>query len=96
MQNNPENFQKTLIHFINRLLDRGHSLTNIIPILMDTAKSIDKHKRITNNSKSNDDDTLFIHRVFHPYGLSRQDIRRLYGEILEPHLQFNKMTIAMS
>jgi hypothetical protein len=96
LQNSPENFQETLIHFINRLLARGHSLTNIIPILMDTAKSIDKHKHIGNSSKANDNDTLFIHRVFHPYGLSRHDIRRLYGEILELHLKFNKMTIAMS
>jgi len=96
MQNNPEHFQKTLTQFINRLLDRGHSLTNIIPILMETAESIDKQRHITNNSKPNNEDTLFIHRVFHPYGLSRQDIRRLYSEILEPHLQFNRMTIAMS
>jgi len=96
LQNSPENFQETLINFIKRLLDRGHSLTNIIPILMDTAKALDKHIHIVNSPNANDDDTLFIHRIFHPYGLSRQDIRRLYSKVLEPHLNFKKMTIAMS
>jgi hypothetical protein len=96
LQNSPKNFQEILTHFINRLLARGHTLTNIIPILTDAAKHIDRCNHTNNNSNTNDDNTLFIHRVFHPNGLSHCDICRLYNEILEPYMSFNRMTIAMS
>jgi len=37
-----------------------------------------------------------IEGVFHPNGLSHCDICRLYNEILEPYMSFNRMTTAMS
>jgi hypothetical protein len=34
--------------------------------------------------------------VFHPNGLQRTDIRRLYKQILEPVLPYDKMIVAMA
>jgi hypothetical protein len=42
-QNKSEDFKKILLKFINRLLNRGHSLDNLKPLLMPAAAAIDSH-----------------------------------------------------
>jgi hypothetical protein len=96
LQNNPSNFQDILSSFIQRLVARGHTINSITPILLNAAELLDKGHHNEAPSKATGDDTLFIHRVFHPYGLSRTDIRYLYSKILQPYLDFDKMIIAMS
>jgi hypothetical protein len=94
LQNNPENFQKILINFIERLVERGHSLTDISPLLHRAAASMDSHICTSKNRTS--DNVLFIHRTYHPNGLQCKDIRQLYQKILKPHLDFDKMIVAVS
>jgi hypothetical protein len=96
LQNNPDDFQKMLHKFIDRLLNRGHTLTDITPILTQAAATIDRKLLGPTPNLNPNNDTLFIHREFHPKDFQRQEIRTLYQEILEPHLDFDRMTVAMS
>jgi hypothetical protein len=95
-QNNPTDYQIILQKFIERLMERGHTLEGLTPILYQAALSIDAPSITTATNKKADESTLFIHRVFHPNGLQRTDIRKLYKQILEPVLTYNKMIVAMS
>jgi hypothetical protein len=95
-QNNPTDYQIILQKFIERLMERGHTLEGLTPILYQAALSIDAPSITTTTNKKADESTLFIHRVFHPNGLQRTDIRKLYKQILEPVLTYNKMIVAMS
>ncbi len=85
-----------LCKFNDRLLDRGHTLANIAPILTQAAATIDRKLISPSPNLNPTNDTLFIHREFHPKDLQQQDIYILYQEILEPHLDFDRMTVAMS
>jgi hypothetical protein len=96
IQNSPEEFQNILTKFIERLLNRGHTLEGLAPIIQQAASSLDyNNTQLTNNPQTNDN-TLYIHRVYHPNGLQRSDIRQLYDDILKPPLSFEKMTVAIS
>jgi hypothetical protein len=96
LQNNPEDFKKLLLKFIQRLLSRGHTLQKISPLIQNAAATLDD-KTIGLRTKPNDpDNVIFIHKTFHPYGVQRKDIRRHFQMILEPHLNGEKMTVAIS
>ena len=94
LQNNPINFQNILMKFIQRLVDRGHTLENLVPIITQAAQTLEMHN-VTNND-SQKPNTLYIHWQHHPYGLQRRDIRRIYDKILKPHVPYDKMQIAIS
>jgi hypothetical protein len=79
LQNNPDDFQKMLCKFNDRLLDRGHTLANIAPILTQAAATIDRKLISPSPNLNPTNDTLFIHREFHPKDLQQQDI--LWGYI---------------
>jgi hypothetical protein len=64
--------------------------------LEQAALLLDTPKANLARSKNASDNTLYIHKTFHPNGLQRKDLRNLYQKILEPFLDFDKMTIAMS
>jgi hypothetical protein len=96
LQNNPEDFKTLLLKFIGRLLSRGHTLQDISPLLQNAAATLDD-KAINFRAKPKDpDNIIFIHKTFHPYGIQRKDIRRHFQTILEPHLNGEKMTVAIS
>jgi hypothetical protein len=96
LQNNLEDFQQLLSKFIERLIARGHTLQTITPLLQNAAATLD-NKAVSLRAKPNDpDNVIFIHKTFHPHGIQRKDIRRLYQRILEPHLNGEKMTVAIS
>jgi len=40
LQNTPDNFQAILIKFITRLLQRGHNIANIVPVLMEATNAV--------------------------------------------------------
>jgi len=50
----------------------------------------------TNSANANNKNTLFIHWQFHPQGIQRRELRQLYNNLLKPHLDFDKVTIAVS
>ena len=47
----------------------------------------------TNTDTSN---TLFLHWQYHPHGIQKRELRMLYNNTLKPHLEYDKVTIAMS
>jgi len=94
LQNDPMNFQKMLIKFIDRLIKRGHKIEDLTPLLMQAAANLDNPNHLPNNKT--DEDTLYIHWEFHPQGIQRSDIRRLYEKTLKPFLPYKDMKIAIS
>jgi len=100
LQNDPEDFQQILSKFIERLLNRGHTLENLTPILNQAARSLDDqlirtpHNPTTDSGQENS--TLFIHKIYHPNGLQSHHIRQTYDDTLKPYLPFKKTTIAIS
>jgi hypothetical protein len=59
IQNSPSNFKRILIKFITRLIERGHSLHSLIPLLKNAAATLNKKTTTTQTDSS--DKTLFIH-----------------------------------
>jgi hypothetical protein len=94
IQNDKEGFEKILTKFINRLLDRGHSLNHISPLLHQAAAHIDN--RANHDTSRDQKSTLYLHWPFHPKGLQRQHLRQLYDSTLKDILPFEKMQVAIS
>jgi hypothetical protein len=63
---------------------------------MQAANSLDTQLVKPQENPARDDSTLFIHKIYHPHGLQRQDIRQLFDSILKTSLNFEKMTVAIS
>jgi hypothetical protein len=96
LQNSPKGYESILLEFIKRLLNRGHTLASLTPILTQAAQILDKNHNQISKYKDVDSSTLYIHRTYHPYGLKRHDIRQIYDKILHEHLPFKQMTVAIS
>jgi len=94
LQNNKTDFQHILIKFIERLTERGHTIESLTPIFEQAALLLDKTPKIQANSTTDNDSTLFLHRTYHPYGLSRCTIRNVFQQILDPVLDYDRMIIA--
>ena len=94
LQNSPEDFQNILIKFLQRLVDRGHTLQNLAPIFLDAAATLTHTKLDTQLAFS--PKTLYIHWTFHPNGMQRRDIRNAFKNTLQPVLDYNKMIVAIS
>jgi len=92
-QNNPTDFAAILSNFILRLTARGHKLENLIPLISEAAASLDCQFKTRRNNDSN---TLYVHWHYHPNGIQRQTIRRLYNNILKDHIPFDNMQVAIS
>jgi hypothetical protein len=93
LQNSPETFQEILTKFIDRRVQRGQNLSSLSPILLQAAANLDRKHIIPAAPPS---DTLYLHWPFHPNGLTRQDVRRLYDNTLRPTLDYDNMQIATS
>jgi hypothetical protein len=96
LQNNPEAFRDIVTMFLERLINRGNSLESLTPILHQVVSSLDNGNVDLIKRTQDSDNTLYIHRIYHPNGLQRNDIRQLYDTILKPYLNFEKMTVAIS
>ncbi len=97
LQNNPDNFQAILIKFTTRLLNRGHNITNLTPILIEAAHAADKTNRLDTAPLQPKPSTLYLHWTYHPQGLQRKNIRRIFDNTLKPALDcYDKMQIAVS
>jgi len=95
-QNSPETFQKLLSKFIQRLVDRGHTLKQLIPIISQAAITIDQKGQHRATLKKDDSSTLYIHWRYHPAGIQRSDIRQIYNKTLQPYLTYDNMRVAIS
>jgi hypothetical protein len=93
-QNNAEDFETILLKFINRLLDRGHSLEALQPLLMQAAANIDSKSNLP--PLTDNPSTLYVHWTYHPQGIQRHDLRRIYNDTLNEHLPFEKMQVAVA
>jgi hypothetical protein len=94
LQNSPDNFKIIVIKFIERLIDRGHSLQDLSPLFTNAAATLANEAHRSPpvlHSK-----VLYIHWVFHPNRLQRSDIRMAYNKTLQPLLDYDKMTVAIS
>jgi len=69
-----EDFILTTSSFIKRLLQRGHSIPELIPLLQNAASKIDNYFRLTPNNKTtnnSDENTLYIHWRHHPHNINK-------------------------
>jgi hypothetical protein len=84
--------------FIQRLMQRGHRIEDLIPTLQAAASTIDSIKGNRNpiQPQSQSDDTLYIHWQFHPKDIKKNSIREIYDKTLKGHDNFSQMRIAMS
>jgi len=94
-QNTPDNFKEILTNFIHRLLKRGHTISNLTPLLLKAATTINNTHNLTSTS-DNAPNTLYLHWPYHPKGLQRQQIRCLHDTILKPTLDYDNMQIVVS
>jgi len=94
LQNSHADFQEILSKFITRLTERGHTIESLKPIFIQAAQLIDKRHNLLKSSTANNDNTIFLHRTYHPYGLERNAIRRVYQQTIEPVLDYERMVIA--
>jgi hypothetical protein len=98
-QNSSQNDFITITNkFISRLLQRGHLLKDLIPILRVAAATIDNitHniQEHTNNKKP--DESLYIHWCFHAKDINKAKIHQTYNTTLIGHDNVTQMRIAMS
>jgi len=79
------------------LLHRGHDIANISPILLEAAHAINKTDKSSATPLHSQLNTLYLHWKYHPHGLQRKDIRRIFDNMLRPALDcYDKMQIAVS
>jgi hypothetical protein len=83
-----------LTKFIEHLIDRGHHINDLIPLLKQAALAIDANP--TTKAAKNQSSTLFIHWQYHPHGLQRSDLRSCYEATLKQTLNYDKVMIAIS
>jgi hypothetical protein len=93
-QNSATGFQELIVKFIERLHAHGHSIQNLARIFNQAATSLQQN----NNRKDTEQErnTLFIHWLHHPNGLKNSDIKRIYNQTLQPHLNYRRTSIAVS
>jgi len=97
-----QDFVSITSQFIQRLVNRGHPLQEIIKYIKSAAISIDKtatgtyNRSITINENTNNDETLYIHWRHHPYDIPKQTLRNTYNNTLKGIDGFAQMRIATS
>jgi len=93
---------KDFIHitqlFIQRLIQRGHRIEEIIPILRSAAASLDyiQGDRRSLQQRVPSKDTLYIHWQYHPLDVNKNSIHEIYNNTLKGHDIFQKILITMS
>jgi len=88
--------------FIQRLVNRGHQISDIVTTIMSAVSSIYNaatgtyNQSISNQERPNNDNTLYIHWRYHPYDISNYTIRNVYNATLKGTDGFSQMRIALS
>jgi hypothetical protein len=93
-----QDFVNITNNFISRLLQRGHLLEDLIPILRSAAATIDNAANNIRERPSNieSDETVYIHWQFHPKDINKSKIRQVYNSTLKGHDNFQHMRVAMA
>jgi hypothetical protein len=83
---------------LHRLLQRGHSLEDILPLIQSATSYIDNlnNKPHTETNTSNNNNALYIHWKHHPNDINKKTIRSLYNNTLQGKNSFEHMRIAVS
>ena len=97
IQNNKADFTTILAKFIQRLTERGHKLEDLAPLFNQAAAALDTNilRQSQQNSDKNDR-TIFLHWEYHPKGIKRPVLRKLFDTYLAPVLDYEKMVVAVS
>jgi hypothetical protein len=93
---NTEDFIHMTSLFIQRLIQRGHTISNITPILRTAAALIDNDRTRPTTEKNRNNNTLFIHWKHNPNNIDRSIIRTIYNNTLRGIDNFQQMKIAVS
>ncbi len=93
---NTEDFIHITSLFIQRLIQRGHTISNITPILRTAAALIDNDRTRPTTEKNSNNNTLFIHWKHNPNNIDRSIIRTIYNNSLRGIDNFQQMKIAVS
>ncbi|MFN9980105.1 MAG: hypothetical protein ACK53Y_09340, partial [bacterium] len=93
---NTEDFIHITSLFIQRLIQRGHTISNITPILRTAAALIDNDRTRPTTEKNSNNNTLFIHWKHNPNNIDRSIIRTIYNNSLRGIDNFQQMRIAVS
>jgi hypothetical protein len=93
---NITDFKVILTKFLDRLLDREQTINTLKPIFIQAATVLDNRTLASTITTKHTDNTLYIHRTFHPNGIKPFEIRQLCEKILRPSLTYDRMIIALS
>jgi hypothetical protein len=94
-----KDFGQLLAQFVERLCCRGPETRKVTEGIEKATKYIDEGLLSTWNStkmSAANKRTLFLHWQYHPNGITRQTLRRLYDKTLAGKDGFDKMTICYS
>jgi hypothetical protein len=94
-----KDFGQLLTQFAEHLCRRGHETRKVTEGIEKATKYIDEGLLSRSNStkmSATNKRTLFLHWKYHPNDITRQALRRLYGETLAGKDGFDKMTICYS
>ena len=80
--------------FAEHLVDRGHDRENVATLFREAAASFDNANYKANSTKASHRHTLFLHGEYHPRGVPRQTVRRIYNETLQGHDNYRRLVIA--
>jgi hypothetical protein len=96
LQINVEDFKAILTNFLDHRLARGHTISTLRPIFTQSATLLNNHTLSSAITKTPKENTLNIHRTFHPDGIKPFEIRQLYKKILKPSLTYDWMIVSLS
>jgi len=96
IQNSQTKSQEMLLNFLCRLLVRGHSLQALTPLFTQAAANLDSTTQNPSSVQPKAPNPLYIHWQFHPEGIQCSNIRRIYENTLQQHLEYNSMWVAIS
>jgi hypothetical protein len=94
-----EVYRSQVRKFFTRLEARGHARADLIPIFKEAFKILANESTISNtstNSAAPQATPLFQHGEYHPRGVSKREVRRIYRETLEEHCDFDRFIVAYS
>lgn len=87
---------------VQRLMARGYSKATIMPTFLEAIDRLENGQQntvVANHATvehTTEDKQIFFHLPFHPRGIQRNTIRRLFNETLAPTLTDRRLTVAVS
>jgi hypothetical protein len=93
LQNDAHNFKEILSKFIIQLIDRGHKIEHLTPLLLKATETLDNKQT---RPLHENDNTIYIHWGYHPHELHWAVIQKIYNDTLSQSLDYDKMQVAIS